>query len=441
MNRQLDNRARPGTVAPAPQVRGLGQLLTGASVLLICAATLTPQAGHSQASAFCILCGSLGGVDAVLNVLLFLPLGIGLALSGARVTSTMLAILFFSISIEVAQFLVISGRDSSIGDVLTNVVGGATGFALVHWFETWHNPSRRAALALSVCWIVGWLAIQLLSSYGFAPAFPSTRYYGQIARVFANMATFGGRVLSATIDTVSVPDFGFSKTRQLHDLLENGAVVGAVVIPAGPTPRVAPIIRVADDRQRQIVLLGQDRADMVFGVHTGAANLRLRPPLFRLTGVFPPEGGAAGLRMSDTLDVRARYRAAGVEIRADSRDNAKSRHIVISSALGWILILPQQWYVEGTRTELFLSFVWLATLLFPLGYWGFLAATSESSETQRRFVPALAALAIVLFVGLVLLPHSFGLESPSFGAWLAVTIGVAAGAALARAKQGSPAGS
>jgi hypothetical protein len=439
LSRQLDNRSRPGTVAPAPQVRRLGWFLAGASIILICVATLTPQPGHSETSPFCILCGSLGGVDAVLNVLLFLPLGIGLALSGARSSKALLGILIFSATIEVAQFLVISGRDSAIGDVLSNVLGGAIGLALVRWFDVWWNPSRRDATLLSSFWVACWLAIQLLVSYGLTPAFPSTRYYGQIARVFENMATFGGRVLSATIDTVSVPDSGFAKTRQFHDLLEDGAVVRAVVIPAGPTPRIAPIIRVADDQQRQIALLGQDRADVVFGVYTGAENLRLRPALFRIAGVFPSEGGPAGLRFSDTLDLGGRYRAAGVDIRVDSGDGDHSQHFVLSSALGWVLVLPKQWYLEGTRTELLLGFVWLATLLLPLGYWGHLAALSPTREAQSGFVLAVAVLAIVLFAGLVLIPRLFGLAPTSFESWAAALIGVVTGAALTRAKQQDPA--
>jgi len=432
---RLDIRSRPGTVAPAPQVRRLGWFLAGASIILICVATLTPQPGHSETSPFCILCGSLGGVDAVLNVLLFLPLGIGLALSGARLRSALLAILIFSATIEVAQFLVISGRDPAIGDVLTNVLGGSIGFGLVRRFDVWWNPSRRDAARLSSFWVACWLAIQLLASYGLTPAFPSTRYYGQIARVFENMATFGGRVLSATIDTVSVPDFGYAKTRQFHDLLEHGAVVRAVVIPAGPTSRIAPIIRVADERQRQIVLLGQDRADVVFGVHTGAENLRLRPPLFRIAGVFPSEGGPAGLRFSDTLDLGGRYRASGVDIEAASRVATHSQHFILSSALGWVLILPKQWYLENTRTELLLGFVWLATLLLPLGYWSLLAAAARTGETQSRFVPAVGALAIVLFAGLVLIPRSFGLAQASLGAWLATALGLAVGVALASKKR------
>ena len=431
LSRQPGSRSRPGTVAPAPQVRRPGRILVGASVILICAATLTPQPGHSDASLFCIVCGSLGGVDVVLNVLLFLPLGIGLALSGVRSSRALLAILFFSATIEVAQFLVISGRDAAVGDVLSNVLGGSIGIALVRWFDVWWNPSRRNATVLSSLWVACWLAIQVLVSYGLTPAFPSTRYYGQIARVFENMATFGGRVLSATIDTVSVPDYGFAKTRQFHDLLEHGAVVRAVVIPAGPTARIAPIIRVADETQAQMVLLGQDHADVVFGVHTGAENLRLRPPLFRIAGVFPSEGGPAGLRFSDTLHLGGRYRTDGVDVRVRSKGGERSQHFVLSSALGWVLILPKQWYLEGTLAELLFGYAWLFTLLLPLGYWALLAAASLTRETQSRFIPAIGALAIVLFVGFVLIPRSFRLASVSFGAWLAAGLAIAVGAAIA----------
>jgi hypothetical protein len=370
----------------------------------------------------------------VLNVLLFLPLGIGLALSGARSSRALSTILILSATIEIAQFLVISGRDAAVGDVLSNVLGGAVGFVATRSFEAWWNPSRRRAARLSGFWVACWLTIQLLVSYAFTPDFPSTRYYGQIARVFENMATFGGAVLSATIDTVSVPDSGFAKTKQLHHLLEEGALVRAVVIPAGPTSRIAPIIRVADDRQRQIVLLGQDRADVVFGVHTGAEILRLRPPLFRIAGVFPSEGSAPGLRLSDTLDLGARYHSEAVDIRVSSRDAVYSRRFVLSSALGWVLILPKQWYLEGTPIESLLGFIWLAALLLPLGYWGLLATVSHNREARAHFVTAIGALAIILLIGLVLIPRLFGLAPASLGAWLAVAVGVASGAVIASKK-------
>jgi hypothetical protein len=140
------------------------------------------------------------------------------------------------------------------------------------------------------------------------------------------------------------------------------------------------------------------------------------------------------LRFSDTLDVGGRYRAAAVDLRAASKDAVRIRRFVLSSALGWVLVLPKQWYLEGTRTELFLGYVWLATLLLPLGYWGFLAAVSPTRDAHSRVVAALAALAVVVFVGLVLIPRSFGLAPASLGAWLAITLGVVTGAGLAGKK-------
>jgi hypothetical protein len=143
------------------------------------------------------------------------------------------------------------------------------------------------------------------------------------------------------------------------------------------------------------------------------------------------------LRFSDTLDLAGRYRAAGVDIRAGSKDGDHSQHFVVSSALGWLLILPKQWYLEGTRTELLLGFVWLGALLLPLGYWGGLAASSPSRETPSRLLPAIGLLAIVLFAGFVLIPRLFGLAPSSLGAWLATGLGVAGGAVLAGKKRPS----
>lgn len=434
LSRELDERSQTATVAPTPQVRRWGQVLTVAGVILIAAATLIPQTGHPDAMPFCLFCGSLGGVDAVLNVFLFVPLGIGLALSGMRFRTAILAILIFSTLIELAQFFVVSGRDAAVGDVLTNVLGGTIGFSLSRWMNAWWNPSRDRAKALSAFWIVGWLFSQVLVSYALAPALPSTRYYGQIARVFENMATFGGKVLSATIDTVQIPDFGYAKTEAFRDQLKRGANVRAVVIPAGPTPRVAPIVRIADDRQRQIVLLGQDRADVVFGVHAGATDLRLRPPLFRLADVFPADGSAAGLRVSDTLDLSARYQSSGVDIRVSSNVSSRSRHYALFTALGWILFLPRQWYVQGTPFELAFSCLWFATLLLPLGYWMRFAST-YSRHSASKSGTTLGGLGVVILIGGCLIPLSFGLNPGPILTWLGAAAGLLAGAATARARQ------
>lgn len=435
-SKRLDNETSPITVAPTPQLRRLGRLLAGASIAVIFAATLTPQSGQPETSPLCIICGSLGGVDALLNVFLFLPLGVGLALSGARAVPALLAMLFLTAGIEVAQFFFIGGRDGNIGDVLTNVLGGTLGFALARGTTIWRRPTRHAAFALCVSWSAIWIAIQLLSSYAFAPALPTSLYYGQIARVFEHMATFDGQVLSATIDTVTVPNFGFAKTEQFHELLQNGASVGAVVIPAAPTPQIAPIVRIADDKRREIVLLGQDHSDLVFGLRTGAAGLRLRPPLFAMREVFPARGDGAKILMSDTLRLRARYATTGVEMRADSGGELRQRHLAVYPALAWILVLPGRWYVEGTRDELLFSFLLLGVSLIPLGYWSFFLLTFGRGDAAPGWTSALSVLVllVLLAIGLALVPSAFGLPAASLGAWLAAVTGLLLGAAIGGAE-------
>ena len=407
-------------------------MLVVASVAAIMAATLVPQVGQPETTPLCIICGSLGGVDAVLNFLLFFPLGVGLGLVGLRPFTALIAILLLSTGIELAQFFLISGRDASIGDVLTNVVGGAAGFFIALTSGVWRRPPRSTALRLAMFWGALWLALQVASAYSFSPALPSSNYYGQIARVFEHMATFGGEVLSATIDTVSVPNFGFAKTEQLRAALRNGAPVGAIVIPAGPTRGIAPIVRIADERQREIVQLGQDHSDLVFTHRTGAAVLRLRQPIFVMREVFPAIGDGARIRYSDTLDIRARYGRSVVEMWADSGDVARQHEIAVYPALGWILFFPSRWYVEGTSAELAVSLVWLAGWLIPLGYWLFFVVRSRQGRPPGERTPAFYALAILLALGLVGAPFAFGMSPASLAECVAVAVGLLVGAFLGK---------
>ena len=119
-----------GSVASTPHLRRIGGVIAVASVAAILVATLLPDAGKPVDSHLCIVCGTLGGVDSILNVLLFFPLGIGLALSGIPWKRAVLTACALSLTVETAQFLFVPGRDATLGDVVTNTVGGALGFAV-----------------------------------------------------------------------------------------------------------------------------------------------------------------------------------------------------------------------------------------------------------------------------------------------------------------------
>jgi len=424
---ELDSEGEKGTVASTPQLRRLGRLLVVAGVAIICGATLIPQSGQPETTAFCIVCGSLGGVDFLLNILLFVPLAVGLALSGTKPSNALVGMIAFSVAIEVLQFFFISGRDASIGDVLSNSIGGALGFVVARHAYVWRFPSARAARRLCVGWGALWLLIQLISSYAFTPQLPGDRYYGQIARVFENMATFGGQVLSANIDTVTVPDFGFARTADIREALSRNGRVKATVIPAGPTPKIAPILRVANEEKQEIVMLGQNGSDLVFGVRTGAANLRLREPRFVLRRIFPAAANGAQLVLSDTLKLAGEYSTRSAVIRVDSAAVQHQRVFPVTPSLAWMLILPANRYLDGGRLESILSVLWVAALLVPLGFWiGFLFRDGQKPGAPPT-ITLIGGVLALLVMGFVLIPMWMGLRPASASIWLGSLVGLVAG--------------
>jgi len=121
-----------------------------ASVIAILAATLFPVAGaESERFIACVVCGERGIADVLVNIILFLPFGAALAAGGVSLPRCGLAAALLSASVEFAQ-LWIPGRDPSLGDVVSNTLGGGLGAVLVatapYWLVT---PRARAA---RLCW-------------------------------------------------------------------------------------------------------------------------------------------------------------------------------------------------------------------------------------------------------------------------------------------------
>lgn len=75
-------------------------------------------------------------VDAVLNVGVFIPLGLLLVAAGIRFAVALLIGLLLSVGIELSQYLAQVGRTADVNDLLTNttgtVLGWAVGTAIVH---------------------------------------------------------------------------------------------------------------------------------------------------------------------------------------------------------------------------------------------------------------------------------------------------------------------
>lgn len=69
--------------------------------------------------------------ETVLNVVLFLPFGAALGARGLSIGTTVLAAFVLSVAVELAQWLVVSGRTTSVDDLLQNTLGALLGHVIL----------------------------------------------------------------------------------------------------------------------------------------------------------------------------------------------------------------------------------------------------------------------------------------------------------------------
>jgi glycopeptide antibiotics resistance protein len=79
-------------------------------------------------------------LGAAYNILLFLPFGAALRLRGFRLAKTVLSGLALSAAVEASQLLFISGRTTSIDDLVLNAMGAVLGYVLL---SPWPLPVRK----------------------------------------------------------------------------------------------------------------------------------------------------------------------------------------------------------------------------------------------------------------------------------------------------------
>ena len=136
-------------VARPPQ-RWVGIALAALGILFVSALTLTPQPDGATATGWCLVCGDVGAADFLLNVVLFVPFGLGLRLAGVPTGRALGLVVAATIAVELPQLRLVTGRDASVGDIAasasswSSVRSLASVFERMTSFQTLGSPSRPA---------------------------------------------------------------------------------------------------------------------------------------------------------------------------------------------------------------------------------------------------------------------------------------------------------
>lgn len=388
-----------------------GWWLIGLGGLLIALLTLGPEAGNPILPQWCLKCGSLWLADGMLNALVFLPLGAGLALVAGPFRGAALGAAS-SIAIEVLQRFVIPGRYASLGDIVSNTAGAVLGgLVAVCWIRMVH-PRARLARVLSLGSGAAWLLTIGFFNWTMQPDIPQRPLWGQWAADLPHLARFPGRLLTGTLGEQPFPWSRVADSHRLRaQLLADQLTLAALVVPDGETRALAPILSIFDQAQWQVLLLGQDGRDAVLQMRTRASDVGLWSAEAVLDRAFPAGGVGAPLlieasRAGPLMTLRAAAPAGTFHRSSETR---------LGPALGWTLLLPPSHAPALVGTLLTAS--WIGLLLLLPAYW--------TGATRCRG-QAVIMLAVAL-AGMVLLPRAQSVSIPPPSTWLVG--GILAGAA------------
>jgi VanZ family protein len=386
-----------------------GAALAVISVLVIASLTLFPTGDLSDGATLCLLCGDRALADAILNVLMFVPLGAGLGLGGVTLLGATLLGGVFTLGIEFLQAL-IPGRDASVADLVFNTLGCVLGAALVRSAPAWIDPPPARGGRLLAAGVAAPLLLLLATGLLLGPRPSRDTYAGQWTAELGHLESYRGRVTEAYVGEVPVPSWQMpAESERLRVLVAEGAPIRVAGVAGPPVSGLAPIFSIYDDEDREILLVGTVGEDAVFQFRTWGMVLMMDRPGLRVAGAF------RGVREGDPFRITVVRRGRGYCMAVNAAGSCSVGY-TLADTWGVFLALRS---LDGEARRL-LGLAWLAALLFPAGYW---------LRTRRDVLPAGA----VLLAGLLLAPWAAGLLASPPAELLAAAAGMGAGALARRA--------
>lgn len=363
-------------------------LLLGFSLTAIAGFTLVPHPDQAATAAltpwYCLVCGDEGMVDVLLNIALFVPLGLALGLKRVRPPRMLLVGILLSTAIELLQATLVTGRDPSISDVLTNTMGTLAGGVIGRAAPQLWLPTVVRARQLATLTALAWLGVVALSAVGLTDD-PAN---GLVSAVQAPPAPllerFKGEIISTGVDATT------------------GAIaLTAEVSTTGLTDRLAPILDLSDGGRFPLARLGQLGQKPTFARRLQATRALFRTPTVRVYGgVIPAAPSRALLEGGKTGPML--WSAATID------GSRHSTELVLTPGLGWMLLLPLGYPFDVYSP--WTSAVWLALPLLLVGFW--------AGRGRVQFIAVLAGSLLLLAAGLEGTAALFHLGSESWLAWV-----------------------
>lgn len=389
-----------GRARPRPASRSWTVLV---ALSLILALTLAPVSRSMPVSA-CFWCGEFATADFILNMLLFVPLGLALGISAGLATGAAIVIaILISGGVELAQ-LAIPGRYPTLSDVLANTLGTLAALLTVRRNRARGRITGRRADHAAVLYMIVILAVVSGTHYLLGPSLPESEWDGAWTPLLPAMPRYPGRVLEADLGGVPIPDGPVSDSDSARRMLAAGIPVSVRYTTTGSVDGLAPVLRLEDIRDRGVLLVGIRSPDIVVRLRRRSNDLRMHAP-----------------------DAYFRSAAPGVVDTAVIRSALKDNRLCLmtlqgrtctpisSPGGGWSLLvrLPGSFPDEAVYL---MDGLWLVVLFFPLGLF--------ARMRPARLIPVIAAVSVVMISGLLSGPMSMVVSSVS-----ATLIGLIAGRA------------
>jgi hypothetical protein len=373
------------------------------------------QGDGSLAGVTCLLAGETWLADGLRNILLFLPLGLGLAMAGLGRSRLLVIAAVLSAGIEALQFTVVPGRCTSPSDLLANVLGALAGWAVWQTVELWRAGDPRCgrvAVALLAAW---WLQCAV-TSWGLRPWIPdSLTYFGQWAHVFPGYVPLPARVMDVRLGSLPIPDDSLADTPTAKRFLHDSSIVLAARTDGLADAHGLAQIAALTDAERRFASLGQQecRVQALASIH--AERIGLETITLSTTPVCAPPPAEVLTTM------RYDGRRFSLTVRGDT--GVLGRTVVaLSPALGWALIRPLT--ASGSVLE-WMTLCWISIgFALPIG----LLAVRGRTWSRGRVVLAIAAM----WTGLLVPPLVLHTGHATIAEFATAAAALAAGASLSR---------